>query len=109
MARLGVFIFVTLAVLRAGASIIGSKEYFFRPICQLAAQVSYAADLLMATTLSDAQVVFGVTGEPVRKMIFAADGAGGMTHTATPQLIDEHLAAMGSPDRSTPAAPTPAP
>src|ERR1700689_3896069 len=38
VARLGVFIVVTLAVLAAGVFIIGSKEYLFRSTYQLKAQ-----------------------------------------------------------------------
>ena len=45
VARLGAFIFVTLAALAAGVFIIGSKEYFFRSTYQLKAQFSNVAGL----------------------------------------------------------------
>ena len=45
LARLGAFIFVTLAVLAAGVFIIGSKEYLFRPTYQLKAQFDNVAGL----------------------------------------------------------------
>jgi phospholipid/cholesterol/gamma-HCH transport system substrate-binding protein len=44
-ARLGAFIFVTLAVLAAGVFIIGSKEYLFRSTYELKAQFSNVAGL----------------------------------------------------------------
>jgi phospholipid/cholesterol/gamma-HCH transport system substrate-binding protein len=45
VARLGAFIFVTLAVLAAGVFLIGSKEYLFRPTYQLKAQFDNVAGL----------------------------------------------------------------
>ncbi len=45
IARLGLFIFVTLAVLAAGVFIIGSKAYLFRSTYQLRAQFSNVAGL----------------------------------------------------------------
>ncbi|MGA2833051.1 MAG: MlaD family protein [Terracidiphilus sp.] len=45
LARLGAFIFVTLAVLAAGVFIIGSKEYLFRSTYQLKAQFDNVAGL----------------------------------------------------------------
>jgi phospholipid/cholesterol/gamma-HCH transport system substrate-binding protein len=45
VARLGAFIFVTLAVLAAGVFIIGSKEYLFRSTYQLKAQFDNVAGL----------------------------------------------------------------
>ena len=50
VARLGAFIFVTLAVLAAGVFLIGSKEYLFRPTYQLKAQFDNVAGLPMAPT-----------------------------------------------------------
>ncbi len=45
VARLGVFIVVTLAVLATGIFIVGSKEYLFRPTYQLKAQFENVAGL----------------------------------------------------------------
>jgi phospholipid/cholesterol/gamma-HCH transport system substrate-binding protein len=45
VARLGVFIVVTLAVLAAGVFIVGSKEYLFRSTYQLKAQFDNVAGL----------------------------------------------------------------
>jgi phospholipid/cholesterol/gamma-HCH transport system substrate-binding protein len=45
VARLGAFIFVTLAILAAGVFIIGSKEYLFRSTYQLKAQFDNVAGL----------------------------------------------------------------
>jgi len=45
VARLGAFIFVTLAVLAAGVFIIGSKEYLFRSTYRLKAQFDNVAGL----------------------------------------------------------------
>jgi len=45
LARLGAFIFVTLAVLAAGVFIIGSKEYLFRSTYRLKAQFDNVAGL----------------------------------------------------------------
>jgi phospholipid/cholesterol/gamma-HCH transport system substrate-binding protein len=45
VARLGAFIFVTLAVLAAGVFLIGSKEYLFRSTYQLKAQFDNVAGL----------------------------------------------------------------
>jgi phospholipid/cholesterol/gamma-HCH transport system substrate-binding protein len=45
VARLGVFIVLTLAILAAGVFIIGSKEYLFRPTYQLKAQFYNVAGL----------------------------------------------------------------
>jgi phospholipid/cholesterol/gamma-HCH transport system substrate-binding protein len=45
LARLGAFIFVTLAVLAAGVFIIGSQEYLFRSTYQLKAQFDNVAGL----------------------------------------------------------------
>jgi phospholipid/cholesterol/gamma-HCH transport system substrate-binding protein len=45
VARLGLFIFATLAVLAAGVFIIGSKEYLFRSTYQLKAQFDNVAGL----------------------------------------------------------------
>lgn len=45
VARLGLFIIVTLAILAAGVFIIGSKEYLFRPTYQLKAQFDNVAGL----------------------------------------------------------------
>jgi phospholipid/cholesterol/gamma-HCH transport system substrate-binding protein len=45
VARLGAFIFVTLAVLAAGVFLIGSKEYLFRSTFQLKAQFDNVAGL----------------------------------------------------------------
>src|ERR1035438_3166100 len=45
MARLGVFIFVTLAILAAGIFIIGSKEYLFHSTYQLKADFANVAGL----------------------------------------------------------------
>jgi phospholipid/cholesterol/gamma-HCH transport system substrate-binding protein len=45
IARLGVFIFVTLTLLAAGVFVIGSKEYLFRSTYQLKAQFDNVAGL----------------------------------------------------------------
>jgi phospholipid/cholesterol/gamma-HCH transport system substrate-binding protein len=45
VARLGVFIFATLAILASGVFVIGSKEYLFRPTYQLRAQFDNVAGL----------------------------------------------------------------
>ena len=45
LARLGAFIFVTLAILAAGVFVIGSKEYLFRSTYQLKAQFDNVAGL----------------------------------------------------------------
>jgi phospholipid/cholesterol/gamma-HCH transport system substrate-binding protein len=45
IARLGLFIFVTLALLAAGVFVIGSKEYLFRSTYQLKAQFDNVAGL----------------------------------------------------------------
>ena len=45
IARLGAFIFVTLALLAAGVFEIGSKEYLFRSTYQLKAQFDNVAGL----------------------------------------------------------------
>ncbi len=53
VARLGAFIFVTLAILAAGVFIVGSKEYLFRSTYQLKAQFENVAGL---TDGADVQV-----------------------------------------------------
>ena len=53
VARLGVFIVVTLAVLGSGVFLIGSQEYLFRPTYQLKAQFDTVAGL---TEGADVQV-----------------------------------------------------
>jgi phospholipid/cholesterol/gamma-HCH transport system substrate-binding protein len=45
VARLGAFIFVTLAILAAGVFVIGSKEYLFRSTYRLKAQFDNVAGL----------------------------------------------------------------
>ena len=45
VARLGVFIFATLAILASGVFVIGSKEYLFRPTYQLRPQFDNVAGL----------------------------------------------------------------
>jgi phospholipid/cholesterol/gamma-HCH transport system substrate-binding protein len=53
VARLGAFIFATLAILAAGVFVIGSKEYLFRSTYQLKAQFDNVAGL---TAGADVQV-----------------------------------------------------
>jgi len=54
VARLGAFIFVTLAVLAAGVFIIGSKAYLFRSTYDLKAQFDNVAAWLQAQTCRSA-------------------------------------------------------